>query len=466
MANLIFIVISLTILYIPRSRQTPQEDASSLSATTPASTLAPITNEQNQLAHAVNDLGYELTLKLMKKNENKNVVISPTSVAGLLAMTLLGTVGDAYNELADVLRFSQDILMNRKNHEQFGLLLQQLNTNDSSRTIYSNAIIVDGQVQVRKVYQDYLQHVYRGETLNTNFKDPEKSTELINEWVKNNTNGKLEQFIKQPLSTLTKAVLLSALYFSGQWAQPFIPELTRPMVFKKPSDNVTTDFMVNTGYFNYVYNYEYGFHIIALPYNDSITTMYALVPHSKSRAYVKDNMKELSLLQLMENLNYSKIDDVINTMNKSNCVISFPKMELKSEFNLVECLQDMGVKSIFSATDANFALMIKDDKTVNKTEDELITRINSRDEESSGLKEQLNRLPNPGVFINKVLHNVKMAVNEFGTEAAAASSAFISRTANLFYADSPFYLFIRNERTKLVTFSAAIFDPTAYNEGH
>lgn len=30
------------------------------------------------------------------------------------------------------------------------------------------------------------------------------------------------------------------------------------MVFKKPSDNVTTDFMVNTGYFNYVYNYEYG----------------------------------------------------------------------------------------------------------------------------------------------------------------------------------------------------------------
>lgn len=47
-------------------------------------------------------------------------------------------------------------------------------------------------------------------------------------WVKNNTNGKLDQFLKQPLSPLTKAVLLSALYFSGQWAQPFIPELTRP----------------------------------------------------------------------------------------------------------------------------------------------------------------------------------------------------------------------------------------------
>lgn len=71
--------------------------------------------------------------------------------------------------------------MNRKNHEQFGQLLQQLNSNESSRTIYHNAIIVDAQTQVRKAYHDYLQHVYRGETLNTDFKDPERSLELVNE---------------------------------------------------------------------------------------------------------------------------------------------------------------------------------------------------------------------------------------------------------------------------------------------
>lgn len=139
--------------------------------------------------------------------------------------------------------------------------------------------------------------------------------------------------------------------------------------------------------------------------------MYALVPYAKSRAHIKNNMKESSLLHLMENLDYSKINDVINTMNKSNCVISFPKMELKSEVNLVKYLKELGVKSIFSPADANFALMLNDDKIVNKTEEELITRINSRDEESSGLKEQLNRLPNPGVFVNTVLHNVKMTVN-------------------------------------------------------
>lgn len=84
-------------------------------------------------------------------------------------------------ELSNIKKYSADILTNRKNHEQFGQLLQQLNSNDSSRTIYTNAIIVDAQAQVRKVYKDYLQHVYRGETLDTDFKNPEKSTELVNE---------------------------------------------------------------------------------------------------------------------------------------------------------------------------------------------------------------------------------------------------------------------------------------------
>lgn len=139
--------------------------------------------------------------------------------------------------------------------------------------------------------------------------------------------------------------------------------------------------------------------------------MYVLVPYVRNHANAKNNTKKPSLLQVMENLNYSKINDVINKMSRSNCVISFPKMELKSEVNLVEYLQDMGVKSIFSATDANFALMINDNKIVNNNEEELITRINSRNEKSAGLKEQLNRLPNPGVFVNSVLHNVKMTIN-------------------------------------------------------
>lgn len=52
------------------------------------------------------------------------------------------------------------------------------------------------------------------------------------------------------------------------------------------------------------------------------------------------------------------------------------------------------------------------------------------------------------------------SITEYGTEAVAATSGILARSAEQFYADSPFYMFIRNEKTKLVTFSAAIYDPT------
>lgn len=51
-------------------------------------------------------------------------------------------------------------------------------------------------------------------------------------------------------------------------------------------------------------------------------------------------------------------------------------------------------------------------------------------------------------------------LSEYGTEAVAATSAILARSAELFYTDTPFYIFIRNEKTRLVTFSAVIFDPT------
>lgn len=121
----------------------------------------------------------------------------------------------------------------------------------------------------------------------------------------------------------------------------------------------------------------------------------------------------------------------------------------------------------------------------NKTEKEIITDVDQGQIQIKEVKDVINSLPNPGIHIDSVVHDVKMTINgkffqehlnlfymtecipliklyvlEYGTEAVAATIAFTTRRTEQFYADSPFYMFIRNERTKLVTFSAVIFDPT------
>ncbi|CAK1601161.1 unnamed protein product [Parnassius mnemosyne] len=408
--------------------------------------------EQNLLVNALNEFGFNLLTKMMKQYPNENIVISPASISCLLAMTLLGSVGRSYDELAKALGFSEDILTNRRNHEMFGELLQRVNSNDSwSKTMLADAVFVDEQSQLRAAYRSYLHRVYKGDVLSVNFRDAVKVKEMINKWVSEQTKGKLDQFLKQSLPMNTKVVLLSALYFSGQWANSFIPEHTRKMPFTRVNDTITADLMLNLGKFDYIFSVKDGLHMIAFPYNDSVTTMYVLKPRLP---------EESSLYDLMGRLDYFQIDNLINQMTRVDTVVRFPKMNIKSDVNLESPLKELGIKSIFNPNEANFALMIDTNTVGNKTQDELISRINNRDVEPKGLKSIVNSLMNPGVYIDSVMHEVKLKIDEYGTEAVAATSGILARSSELFYADSPFYMFIRNEKTKLITFSAVVFDPT------
>ncbi|CAG4971858.1 unnamed protein product [Parnassius apollo] len=409
-------------------------------------------DEQNLLVNALNEFGFNLLTKMMKSYPNENIIISPASISCLLAMTLLGSVGRSYDELAKALGFSEDILTNRHNHEMFGELLQRVNSNDSwSKTMIADVVFVDKQSQLREAYRSYLHRVYKGDVLSVDFKDAVKVKEMINKWVSEQTKGRIDQFLKQSLPMNTKVVLLSALYFSGQWAKSFIPEHTRKMPFTRVNDTIIADVMLNWGKFDYIFSVKDGLHMIAFPYNDSVTTMYALKPRLS---------KELSLSDLMQRLDYSKIDNLINQMARVDTIVRFPKMEIKSDVNLDSPLKDLGIKSIFNPNEANFALMIDTNTKVNKTQDKLISRINNGDVEPKGLKSIVNSLMNPGVYVDSVMHEVNLKIDEYGTEAVAATSGILARTSELFYADSPFYMFIRNEKTKLITFSAVVFDPT------
>ncbi|XP_023935376.1 plasminogen activator inhibitor 1 [Bicyclus anynana] len=403
--------------------------------------------KEDALANSINDFGFNLLTKMLADNDDKNIIISPTGIAGLLSMALLGSVGKTYDELANMLGFSQDVRINRANHEMFGDLLKALNDNTTtSRTMFADAVFVDDDSKLRPEYRSYLERVYNGEAVQVDFTDKETVKNLINEWVSNQTSDKISNFLKDTLPVNTKAVLLSALYFSGQWKHPFTPEFTMRLPFKKPKGEIMVDLMLNAGKFNTVHSAEHELRMVALPYNDSTTTMYLIKPR---------NPEQMSLPELLNRLNYTTINKLIDNLRKNTCLIRLPKMDLQYNANLVNPLKAMGLSSIFIPGQANFALMIED-VNLNKT-DELVTRINSEDEKN--LKDIIAALPDPGVHIDEIIHDVKITIDEYGTEAVAATGGFLARSADLFYADSPFYMFIRNEKTKLVTFSAAIFDP-------
>ncbi|XP_073825648.1 serpin 28Dc [Musca autumnalis] len=108
--------------------------------------------------------------------------------------------------------------------------------------------------------------------------------------------------------------------------------------------------------------------------------------------------------------------------------------------------------------------------------EETTTEANARDKRQvSNLPQDLNlqalsnlesaRFYNNGyqsdLFVNEIIHKVDFAVDEQGTEAAAATVAYLYRSGTdvVFRGDTPFLILIRNDHTKLPLFFGVINKP-------
>lgn len=117
---------------------------------------------------------------------------------------------------------------------------------------------------------------------------------------------------------------------------------------------------------------------------------------------------------MMEKIDYELIDKAINEMAMRKCVVRFPKMDLKSSMNLDNYLKAIGIQDMFTPGAANFALMVNGNAIINNTEEELVTRIGDDTEDkaqSRMVKDMLDNLPNPGIHVDSVTHEVKLTIN-------------------------------------------------------
>jgi len=64
------------------------------------------------------------------------------------------------------------------------------------------------------------------------FADPESSRATINNWVSDQTEGRIKNLIPPGvLDKLTRLVLTNAIYFNAAWSKPFEPSQTQDGAF-------------------------------------------------------------------------------------------------------------------------------------------------------------------------------------------------------------------------------------------
>jgi serpin B len=368
------------------------------------------------------DFAFELYQKL--RGTEGNIFYSPYSISEALAMTYAGARSETENQMADTLRFTlpQDSL-----HQAFNSLDIELarrgkgakgKDDEGFRLSVVNAIWGQKDYHFLSEFLDTLAENYGAGLRILDFiKAPEESRVNINNWVSEQTEGRIEDLIPEgAIDSLTRLVLTNAIYFNAAWQYPFNEDTTSDGTFHLlDGGKITVPMMKQTESFGYAKGDTYQ--AVELPYDGRELSMIILLPgdgHFES---------------FEASLNYQKAKEIISELENQQVKLTMPKFEFESEFSLKQALAVMGMPLAFS-DNADFSGM-----------------TGSRD-----------------LYIDKVLHKAFVSVDEAGTEAAAATAVIMKLTAMPaepveVTVDRPFIFFIRDIETGTIIFIGRVANP-------
>jgi len=375
------------------------------------------------LVDGSSDFAFELYHTL--KDTGDNLFYSPYSISLALAMTFAGARGETEHQMADAMHFS---LLQDRLHPAFNSLDIELTSRGEGargkdeggfRLNIVNAIWGQKDYNFLSEFLDILAENYGAGLRVLDFvKEPEPSRITINDWVSDQTEGRIEDLIPQgAIDALTRLVLTNAIYFNAAWQYPFNEEATVDGTFNLlDGTKITVPMMNQRESFGYAEGETYQ--AVELPYDGNELSMVILLPKAGQFEAFEGS------------LNYKTVEGIISDINRRQVSLQMPKFEFESEFSLKSVLANMGMPIAFSG-DADFSGMTG----------------------------------SPDLFIDEVIHKAFVSVDEAGTEAAAATAVIMKLTAIPempieFTIDRPFLFLIRDIETGTILFIGRVVNPT------
>lgn len=365
---------------------------------------------------------FALDLYHQLKNKKENLFFSPFSISTAFAMTYGGARGNTAGEMAAVLHFpgKPGTL-----HNRFGPLLNKIREGNQSpgkvKIALANSLWPQKNYRFRDQYFDIVKRFYHSMIYPVDFvKQTEKARLTINRWVEKKTEGKIVELLKRGiLDSLTRLVLVNAIYFKADWQTTFNPRGTvnKPFYLLN-GPPVNMPMMTVKHKFNYLETESHQ--VLEMPYADGRFSMVVCLPLEKT-----------GLKKLEAQLTAKNIGQWLNNLSRREVTVWFPKLKLNEGFRLKKTLEEMGMRDAFRPKKANF----------------------------SGMD------PANGIYISAVVHQAVIEVDEKGTEAAAATAVVMKRKGAglrpgaVFRADHPFVFIIRDTRTGTILFIGRVLNP-------
>ncbi|KAM9337505.1 leukocyte elastase inhibitor-like isoform 2-T3 [Symphorus nematophorus] len=377
------------------------------------------------LSKANTNFSLALFKKLSDNDKTANVFYSPFSISSALAMVMLGTSGNTYTQMSECLK-TKDIQDDV--HVSFAKLLSELNKADAPYALsVANRLYGEQSYQfVQDFLADTKKH-YKAELESVDFiKSSEAARLNINNWVENQTQGKIKDLLAQGVvDAMTRLVLVNAIYFKGNWNKQFKESATRDAQFRlNKNDTKPVRMMHQKSKFPLTYIPEANCQILEMPYKGKELSMLIFLPMD-----IEDSTTGLEKLE--EQLTYENFVEWTrpDMMDEIEVQVGLPRFKMEETYDMKNVLISMGMVDAFDIAMSDF----------------------------SGMS------PANDLVLSKVVHKAFVEVNEEGTEAAAATAAVMMLRCAIrpptFIADHPFLFFIRHNPSKSILFAGRYCSP-------
>ncbi|ANF95615.1 serpin family protein [Paenibacillus bovis] len=345
-----------------------------------------------------------------------NLFISPVSLYMNLSMLYNGASGQTAAELQKALH-TRGITLQQLNQGQHVIqeLLEHQGADreiDLAGSLWSQSGFAPADSFVQRL------QTYYGAGIHTTDFTSTQAVKDINRWVSEATHGGIRQMIQKPLDSNTTLVLLNAVYFTGEWTEPFEKQQTRKQSFISGQGEISNvEMMHQQG--EYEYTRQPHFQAVRIPYNAN--EKWGMVVVLPDRDY---DLQQFRQHDLPEFVHWT------SAMGSTAGEIGLPRLELDEKQQFRDILRSMGIRRVFEPQQA----------------------------ELDGISESVP------LYLSKVQQNTHLTIDEKGTEAAAATSAEIAAGAMpsqpfRMIMDRPFFLAITDRTTGLIVFMGELHHP-------
>ncbi|XP_032260540.1 kallistatin [Halichoerus grypus] len=360
---------------------------------------------------------------MASQSPGSNIFFSPLSISASYAMLSLGARSHSQTQILEGLGFNLTELSEWDIHQGFQHLLHTVQLpGDGLEMHMGSALFLSQDLLILPEFLNDSVAFYESKLFLTNFHNSVGTTQLINDHVKEETQGKIVDLVSH-LSTDVTMVLVNYIYFKALWEKPFIPSMTTSQDFYVDETTVVKVPMMlqDTQHHWYLHDRFLPCSVLRMDYQGNMTAFFILPDQGKMK-----QVEEVLTPEMLTRWN--------NLLQKryfyKKLKLHFPKFSISGAYQLDQILPKMGFMDLFS-----------------------------KQVDLSGITKERK------LQVSKSFHKAILEVDEVGTQAAAATGSFITfmsaqHNRRVLRFNRPFLVAIFSTNTQSILFLGKVVNPT------